>query len=374
MKKFMDGIVHDSKRKDSCLNDLFHSNLPTYMYGAGNLARMFTSALEKLGGGTSHIDGYFVDPGCLVGEYFCDKPVFYLGDTRLLSECNVITGFNIHPDIVQERLSSAYECIDHIHLFSLDMSMFPEENVVDHITYDYVKEHEREFEKIYSLCADDLSRDVLIRYLNAKISGNPKWLVPIVSESQYFPKDLFSLGLNEVFVDCGAYNGDTILSFLKECDGKYNHIFAFEPDPENMGALQRTISDRDIAGTTCYQLGVWNKHGTCGFVSVGEQESSIDNASSSSPMIEVDSLDNVIGPTNTAVSFIKMDVEGAEYNALAGAANVIQTYHPKLAICAYHRKDDIFRLPELILSLSPDYKIYFRHHSFTTFELVCYAL
>lgn len=77
------------------------------------------------------------------------------------------------------------------------------------------------------------------------------------------------------------------------------------------------------------QLGVWNKHGTCGFVSVGDQESSIDNASSSSPMIEVDSLDNVIGPTNTAVSFIKMDVEGAEYNALAGAAKVIQTYHPK---------------------------------------------
>ena len=60
----------------------------------------------------------------------------------------MITGFNIHPDIVQERLSSAYGCIDHIHLFSLDMSMFPEENVVDHITYDYVKEHEREFEKI----------------------------------------------------------------------------------------------------------------------------------------------------------------------------------------------------------------------------------
>lgn len=58
MKKFMDGIVHDSERKDSCLMNLFHSNLPTYMYGAGNLARMFTSALEKLGGGTSHIDGY----------------------------------------------------------------------------------------------------------------------------------------------------------------------------------------------------------------------------------------------------------------------------------------------------------------------------
>lgn len=141
-----------------------------------------------------------------------------------------------------------------------------------------------------------------------------------------------------------------------------------------MGALRQTISENDIARTTCYQLGVWNKHGTCGFVSVGDQESSIDNASSSSPMIEVDSLDNVIGPTNTAVSLLKMDVEGAEYNALAGAVKIIQTYHPKLAICAYHKKDDIFRLPELILSLSPDYKIYFRHHSFTTFELVCYAL
>ena len=367
----MENIVQDPDRKDACLTELFTSDLPTYMYGAGWMARLFTSALEKWGG-KSNITGYFVDSGCFVGSYFCDKPVFHLGDARLLSECNVIIGFNIHPDIVRERLLHAYGSLDHIHLYSLEMSLFPDEDIVEPITYEYVKEHESEFEKIYSLCADDISREILVRFINAKISGNPEWLAPIVSDPQYFPKDLFSLNSNETFVDCGAYNGDTILSFLKECNGEYNRIFAFEPDSENMRALLKNISDRNIRNVTCYPIGVCNEPGTCGFTSTGDQVSAIDDNSSSSQVIEVNSLDNVIG--SNAVSFIKMDIEGAEYNALTGASGIIEAHHPKLAISAYHRKDDIFRLPTLILKLCPDYKIYFRHHKFTTFDLVCYAL
>ena len=74
-----------------------------------------------------------------------------------------------------------------------------------------------------------------------------------------------------------------------------------------------------------------------------------------------DALDNII---NEKITFIKMDIEGAEKKAITGAENLIKRYKPKLYICAYHRNEDAFALPILIKSICPDYKIYYRHHPY----------
>ena len=107
-----------------------------------------------------------------------------------------------------------------------------------------------------------------------------------------------------------------------------------------------------------FNLGAWNKKETLHFEKKAGRSS---HKSETGIPINFDSVDNVI---NEPVSFIKMDIEGAEKKALEGAKETIKKYKPKLYVCAYHRNEDFFALPEKILSLNPDYNIFLRHHPY----------
>ena len=87
--------------------------------------------------------------------------------------------------------------------------------------------------------------------------------------------------------------------------------------------------------------------------------------------IEVTALDVCL--YYKGVTFIKMDIEGAEYEALKGAERIIREQKPKLAICVYHKPEDIWELPELILEFNESYKFYLRHYSYQDNETVLYA-
>lgn len=88
--------------------------------------------------------------------------------------------------------------------------------------------------------------------------------------------------------------------------------------------------------------------------------------------IQIKKLDDFL--PNEQITFLKMDIEGAEINALIGAQELIKTQKPKLAICTYHLPEHFFDIPFYIKSLVPEYKIYIRHHTNTMFETVCYAI
>ena len=63
-------------------------------------------------------------------------------------------------------------------------------------------------------------------------------------------------------------------------------------------------------------------------------------------------------------TLLKMDVEGAEREALAGAAQTIARWKPRLNIACYHRNEDLFALPLQVHALCPDYALYLRHHPY----------
>ncbi len=88
--------------------------------------------------------------------------------------------------------------------------------------------------------------------------------------------------------------------------------------------------------------------------------------------IEATSIDESV--SGDKVTFIKLDVEGAEYEALVGAKNTITKHHPRMAISIYHKPEDIFTLPELIMEMEPDYKFYLRHYQMSRFETILYCV
>lgn len=116
--------------------------------------------------------------------------------------------------------------------------------------------------------------------------------------------------------------------------------------------------------------GVWSFDGKLKFDSKGNASSFI--CGEGNEIVKVRSIDSVL--EGEKATFVKMDVEGAELEALRGAENTIRKYKPKLAICIYHRKEDINTIPAIILKYNADYRLYIRHYSQWGSETVLYAI
>lgn len=184
--------------------------------------------------------------------------------------------------------------------------------------------------------------------------------------NQYF--DTLPMTNDEVFIDAGCYDGNTTKEFLKSCNGRYSKIYAFEPDGNCYKKCEENL--KGIDNLELMNYGLWDKEAALRFAATADTASKI--TEDGETIVETKSLDTLLG--NQRVTFIKMDIEGAEYQALKGAEGIIRTWKPKLAICVYHKWEDIFTIPELILEYNPDYKLYFRHYCFNACETVLYAV
>lgn len=199
------------------------------------------------------------------------------------------------------------------------------------------------------------------------------FLFDLIEGKQYFDlKELHPVD-REIFVDAGAYDAGTSLEFMEWCQGKYDKIYCFEPDLINLDRIRKKVVNIDKL--ELINKGLWDRETVLSFASSGSGMSKIIEDCRDSKvnnMIKVTSLDTEL--KDIPVSFIKMDIEGAELKALEGAKEIIKKYKPKLAICVYHKAEDIYTIPEFVLSLHPNYKLYFRHYGFTESETVMYAI
>lgn len=195
----------------------------------------------------------------------------------------------------------------------------------------------------------------------------------------YFEQDFLVPADNEVYIDAGCYNGDTIKRFNDFCFGNYNRIIGFEPHPVNYQQTMENVKKWGLHDTEIIQKGVWSSDGEYSFIleyGTGAEGARIMDTGDT--MAQTTTIDKVIG--DERVTFIKMDVEGAELEALKGAKNTILRNNPKLAICIYHKPEDIIEIPLFIYDLAPDYKFYIRHHNYIqdagniALDTVLYAL
>lgn len=196
-------------------------------------------------------------------------------------------------------------------------------------------------------------------------------MLQVYHEQQYF--DLPCLAQHrephEVFVDGGCYDGANSVRFVQWAGDAEKTVYAFEADEKNTEKC-RTVLEQ-IEGADCHLVakGMWSGDTVLNFCSKANEASGL--TENGQQRIPVTSLDSAV---KGEVTFIKMDIEGAEYEALRGAENIISGYHPKLAISIYHKEEDIWELPQLILSFYTDYTFYLRHYSLSSEETVLYAV
>jgi len=238
--------------------------------------------------------------------------------------------------------------------------------------YMIINAHMVDYEKAYSYLSDERSKAVYLGILNCKISLDSKYLVGIADpdENQYFDKDIIHLNENEVFCDCGSYNGDTLETFVALSGGKYKKYIAIEADKDTYTELKKKVAENGYKNIQTHNVACWNEKTVLKFQSAQTAGHVTEIGDIS---VQADVLDNIL--KDEKVTFLKMDIEGAEEMALKGAARVIQENKPILAVCIYHSLEDYYKIPLIIKEFNQEYKLFTRHYKdLYDHETVCYAI
>ena len=224
-----------------------------------------------------------------------------------------------------------------------------------------------------NLWADDDSLQIYRANIIWRALGNPGHLPPRPSENTYFPADIFNPSPKECILDCGAYDGDTVKLALQRYGSEFAAIYSIEGEAvafEKLRAYAATLPleiQGKIHPINCAVGGTrtvlrFTLDGSTGLKREDTQD--ID--------VQCYPLDDI--SIAQPVTLIKMDIEGAEYDALLGARNVIARDKPLLAICVYHTQEDIWRIPLLIHSMLPEHSLFLRAYEGDGFQTVVYAV
>ncbi len=235
--------------------------------------------------------------------------------------------------------------------------------------------------EITNLLDDEKSKLILNNRMNFMLTGDVKYLSQIpIDKVSYFSEEYLNINHNEVYVDCGAFNGDSILEFSNYVGAKYNKIIAFEPSKDIYLKLEDTVIKNSLRNVITVNAGNGLQDQVLNFLNMKNEGSLVIDEDSISKLTEDDKskiekirikkLDNYIEEQPT---FIKMDIEGYELEALKGAEKILKTLKPKLAICIYHKEMDFYEIPLYLKSIVPEYKFKIRQHYDALYDTVLYA-
>ncbi len=222
-----------------------------------------------------------------------------------------------------------------------------------------LKEHIDDFEELYLNLEDYRSKKLLYAILNNWVHYDFGTLSEVIEKcyDDYFDLDLIPACNEEVFVDLGAYTGDSTISFLRNYGDSYQKIYAYEITPETYQVLVSNLCD--YPNVVCYLKGVGDQKGAISVVNSKVDASANTVLISTDGMIPMVTLDEDIGEK---ITMIKADIEGMEQEALRGAIHHIKNDHPKLLISVYHQNEDLWKIPKMIKEMDPTYKFYLRYH------------
>jgi FkbM family methyltransferase len=242
-----------------------------------------------------------------------------------------------------------------------------------------LQEHKQQ---LLTVLADDESRAVVEGLIRFRETGDVRTHPRAAPQTQYFPPDLIHFNAGppfQTFIDCGAFNGDTLISLMartkKEHAASLHEVIAFEPDQKNFRDLV-TASERVKKHFASCRFRLF----PCAVFRTASLLHFSENLGASSSIVETGGVQVQAVALDEAVSsvegraFIKMDLEGAEVDALEGAKRLIQNYRPWLAISIYHAPDHLWQVPLMVAGWNLGYRLYVRQHGENGFDSVLYAL
>lgn len=332
---------------EDCWDFLKSTELPVFIYGMGDGALKIMSVFEKYG---IPLAGFFASDEFVRGHSFKGHLVHTLSQIEsLIDDFVIVLAFAAGYRSLYDRI---FEIAKRHTLIAPDVPVAGE----GLFTRAYCEKNAGKLQAVYNMLADEKSRQVYADVINFKISGKIEYLDRCTTPKEEVYGELIKLSDNEVFVDLGAYNGDTALEFASACGNSFRRLYAFEPNPRNFRKLTKALPGSDKDGRIALlNAAAWSENGTAAVTANEGRMSRVGGEKAVSvPLLTVDEA------VKEQATLIKLDVEGAEREALSGARRHIAG--GARTICSlYHRNEDMFELPLLIKSMNPELKFYIRH-------------
>lgn len=332
----------DDSLKRLC-DEFIHSERPKYILGRNERANVVGSLVN--------VNGYIDDFTKEVS--YQGRPI--LKTKNIPSDALILITSICNPFSAQKVISRCgLESIDYFSFLKYSNLSIPDNEFQPDFATEFENKKQK-YAQIYERLYDEESRKQFEKILNFRLSLDLNFMDGFTNneKNQYFEDFLDLKRDSEIFIDVGGFDGYTTQEFIKRCPN-YKKVYIFEPEADNLEKAKNNL--RTFPSIEFHPYGLYSKKTSFRFATGGSasrisEEGEIE--------IKVDTLDNV---TDEPVTFIKMDIEGAEVEAIKGAANLIRMHKPRLAISAYHRVDDFWKIPETVFSIRDDYKLYLRHY------------
>ncbi len=257
--------------------------------------------------------------------------------------------------------SQGIENISYLALCKYSSFNLPASPFMDDFEEDF-KHNSKAYEEVYKLLEDEKSKETFIKVINFKITYDYTFMNGFTNnhEEQYFDNEIISNINNITFLDGGGYVGDTVPNIIKNFPD-FNKIYLIEPNSLHINIAKREFGN--VENIEFIECGLSNKKVIC------NDDISSNNCDHNYNAINTNTIDNII---KERVDFIKLDIEGAEQDAIEGARETIKKYKPILAICVYHKAEDWYKVPESVLDIYSGYRVYLRHYMEGIYETVMY--
>lgn len=225
--------------------------------------------------------------------------------------------------------------------------------------------NKEKYRQTFDFLEDKKSKEVFEKLINFKISFDFDFMYGFTNnhEEQYFEKEIIPHIKDITFVDGGAYVGDTLPYIMKKFPD-FKKIYCIEPNTLHLNIARRDFDT--IENIEFINCGLGNKE-----VYKIEKDQFQNNCEHDYHALNINTLDNLI---EDKVDFIKLDIEGAEVDAIEGAKKLILQHTPILAICIYHKAEDWYKVPQKVLEINNNYKLYLRHYMEGIYETVMYFI
>jgi FkbM family methyltransferase len=376
--------------------DVMRGNMPVVLFGAGSAAAYLSIGLKVHNCSIAAICDNNSD---IVGSLCQGYPVISVEElaNTYKESLVVISAPQQNAPQIHDQLLSIGIPADRIHLPPVEPLLYYTSRLNHNSwTRSHLYAYSQQLQDAYDLLSDQKSKDIFVRRIallsdafnyssfkqfidnHAELLADPGenlFSSPRYDENYfYFNSDFCPLSDHEVFANVGALVGDCAIEFAAACKARglsYKEIINFEPDPNNFEQL--LLNTQHLANVRCLPYGLWSHRDRLRFSNPDPLHAGTPGSLSNDGAIEVDvaGMDELL--PDAEVTFIKMDVEGAEVNALLGAIKTIRRNRPKMAISLYHKREDIFEIPLLIHKFCPEYKFCIRHHCTTFSETVLFA-